>query len=85
MLVVAAILLKGVRLLRWLGQNTLLILLWHKFPIMLFQITPLGRRFTAEPDSLPAYAAALAVICASVAFSFFVGKLVLVVKERLCS
>ena len=39
------------KLLEIAGQNTLIILLWHKYPILLFQLTGLGKKCCNNPDS----------------------------------
>ena len=60
-----------IKVLQFVGQNTLSNLLWHKFPILLFQISPIGKHALKSPDSIKSILLGLFVVIIATSFSLF--------------
>lgn len=63
---------KGKRL-EFIGQNSLILLLWHKYPILLFQLTGFGKRIMKSPDDPLSILVGVAVTLVAAALSLLVG------------
>lgn len=72
---------KNLRLLQFIGQNTLCILLWHKFPVLVFQITGFGKKCLASPDKPLSIAAGIAVMAAAVGCSILAAFVFSLIKK----
>lgn len=65
------------RILKHIGINSLVILGFHKFPILVFQeIIPITKRLLFEPDSLGGIVAGVIVTVFSIAFSLIVSQII---------
>ena len=75
MVMAISLLIGKFKLLEMLGQNSLIILLWHKYPILLFQLTGFWKKIWSNPDSPVSILVALGVTIVSAAFSMLIGYL----------
>ncbi len=57
----------------FIGQNTLIILLWHKFPILLFQSTGFGKSMVKNADSITSIIVGIVLVLISALLSLLVG------------
>ncbi len=56
-----------------IGQNTLTILLWHKYPILLFQLIEFGKNCCSNPDKISSIIVGVVIVFVSMAISLLVG------------
>ena len=69
--------LENVKWISWLGQNTMPILLMHKFPIVLLQVVGPFAEWISRPDSLSGLViGAIPVTAISIIASLVVGKII---------
>lgn len=71
------------KLLEIAGQNTLIILLWHKYPILLFQLTGLGKKCCNNPDSFLSILIGLVVVIISTITSLIIGFVFSRIRNRI--
>ena len=74
-------LLAKLKVLQFVGQNTLSILLWHKFPILLFQITPIGKKMCKNPDYPLSILTGLLLVAAVSALCLLVAYFISAITE----
>lgn len=72
---------KKLRLLQFIGQNTLCILLWHKFPVLVFQITGFGKKCVASADKPLSIAAGIAVMAAAAGLGILAAFVFSLIKK----
>lgn len=61
------------KLLETVGQNSLNVLLWHKFPILIFQATGFGKKCMKTPDTATSILIGLGVVVVSIAVSLAIA------------
>ena len=65
------------KVLELIGINSLVVLGFHKFPILVFQeIIPITKRLLSEPDSVGGMVAGMLVTLVSIAFSLIVSLII---------
>lgn len=69
MILSISMMIENMILLQFVGQNTLSVLLWHKFPIIIFQLLPIGKICMKNPDSFS---------------STIIGMIVVIIVTALC-
>ena len=77
-----------VKTIQFVGQNTLPILLWHKFPVLLFQISPIGKKVMENPDSIGSFMIGICVVIITVTLCLLVAyccKRINELKQRAAS
>ena len=83
MLVLASVNMRKLKLLQVLGQNTLSVLLWHKFPILLFQTTGIGKSFLKNSDSITAIIAGVILMIFSCILSLAAAYVIGIISDWL--
>ena len=73
MVIAVSMLIGKCKLLEWIGQNSLILLLWHKHPILVFQLTGFGKKIMANPDSPVSILVSIGVALVAAALSMLVG------------
>ena len=73
MVIAVSMLIGKGKMLEWIGQNSLILLLWHKYPILLFQLTGFGKKIMADPDSPVSILVGIVVTLVAAALSMLVG------------
>ncbi len=71
-----SILIKKIKWLEVVGQNSLAVLLWHKFPVLLFQITGLGKKCVAAPDNGLSISIGISVVVVSILLSLSISLVI---------
>lgn len=66
---------KKIKILQIVGQNSMLILLWHKFPVMIFQITKFGKECCQNANSVLSVIIGAIVVAISATISLIIGSI----------
>ena len=75
MIITISGILSKIKLIQFVGQNTITILLWHKYPVLLFQISHFGKECISNQNSLKSIligcivVAAASMFCIALAFT----------------